>query len=136
MSHPARFVLVCHYDATPLDLVTGDVIYPYRPDLRGKHFYRCPTCGAYVGCHPGTTTPLGSVASAALRDARGRAHHAFDPLWKSGYLSRHGAYRWLADQLGVPRGECHIGMFDEAQCARVVSVCGPELAKIRIKAGT
>ena len=41
---------------------------------------RYPSCGAYVGCHPGTTTPLGRLADKKLRAAKKAAHAAFDPL--------------------------------------------------------
>jgi hypothetical protein len=38
-------------------------------------------------------------------------------------MKRHEAYGWLANQLGLSRDDCHIGMFDVAQCERVVRVC-------------
>jgi hypothetical protein len=56
-------------------------------------------------------------------DFRARAHAAFDPLWRSGEMSRNAAYRWLANELGLSREECHISLFDRATCERVVAVC-------------
>lgn len=91
----------------------------------GKNYgpaYACRPCHAWVGCHPGTTTPLGRLANKALRRARNRAHAAFDPIWKEGLMKRGDAYAWLADQLGIERKDCHIEMFDNAQCERVVCV--------------
>jgi hypothetical protein len=66
-------------------------------------------------------TPLGDLANAPLREARMAAHAAFDPLWKTGQKRRGSAYAWLAEQLGIDRRDTHIGMFDEATCARVVA---------------
>ena len=51
-------------------LVTGAIIYPHRPDLAKKYFYKCPICGEYVGCHPSSTKPLGCIPSKELRQAR------------------------------------------------------------------
>lgn len=123
--------VTCPYCQSAAALVTGATVYPHRPDLAEKHIYTCTPCKAWVGCHPGTTTPLGRLANASLRAAKQRAHAAFDPLWrdrtrgerKKGARSRSKMYGWLADQLGIAHEDCHIGMFDEAMCARVVEVC-------------
>ena len=104
-------------------MVGGLAIYPHRHDLREKKFYQCAPCDAYVGCHPGTTNPLGRLANAELRAAKMAAHAAFDPLWKSGAKKRGSAYAWLADALRIDKKQCHIGMFDVADCRRVVEVC-------------
>lgn len=82
----------------------------------------CWPCGAWTGCHKGTVRPLGRLADQALRDAKIRAHAAFDPLWKSGHMNRGDAYGWLGDQMGLDRKDTHIGMFDIDQCSRVVMV--------------
>lgn len=102
-------------------LVDGKRIYPHRPDLYAKSFYLCE-CGAYCGCHPGTTSALGSPCGPATRKARSAAHAAFDPLWKRKTMSRHLAYKWLAEQLGIDPADCHIGMMTEATARRVVFV--------------
>lgn len=101
--------------------VTGREIYPHRPDLYSKGFYRC-TCGAYVGCHPGTKNALGTPAGAETRKARSAAHAAFDPLWKRGTMSRSKAYKALAIALSLRPSHCHISWFDAATCARVAEV--------------
>jgi len=66
---------------------------------------------------------LGTLANAELRAARNRAHAAFDPIWRSGEMSRRKAYAWLGDQLGLPVKRVHIAEFDLATCSKVVSVC-------------
>lgn len=114
---------VCPYCDSTAELATGREIYPHRPDLHEKNFYRCEPCGAYVGCHPGTVTPLGGLANAELRRARSAAHAAFDPLWRDGTMKRRAAYQWLADGLGIDRRDCHIGHFDLATCERALELC-------------
>ena len=93
--------------------------------------YICWSCDAHVGCHPGTTDPLGAPATKAEREARQRAHAAFDPIWKNApdrryrakQNARKDAYAWLRNQMGLGRDQCHIGMFTVEQCARVVELC-------------
>lgn len=114
---------ICPYCGKKSHLADGTVIYPHRPDLAKKLFYRCTPCGAFVGCHPGTITPLGRLANAELRKAKQAAHAAFDPKWQGGDIRRQRAYAWLAEQLGIPREDCHIGLFDEALCQRVIEAC-------------
>ena len=114
---------VCPYCGKPSALVGGDTVYPHRPDLNEKNFYLCYPCNARVGCHPGTTKPLGRLANAELRVAKIAAHAAFDPMWRDGSRKRKAAYKWLAEQLGVDVNACHIGEFDVETCRRVVEAC-------------
>ena len=72
--------VVCSECSSAAFLVAGARIYPHRKDLHGRKFWLCP-CGAYVGCHPGTTLPLGSPAGKRLRILRQKVHDAIDPLW-------------------------------------------------------
>lgn len=115
----------CPYCLHPAELVTGDVLYPHRPDLRVKNFWRCLPCRAHVGCHPvgngDGTKPMGGLANAALRQERMAAHAAFDDLWRNGEMSRRQAYKWLASMLDLPYRDTHIGEFDATQCRAVVA---------------
>ena len=122
-------LLLCHYCFRKPELVGGDTIYPHRPDLYEKKFYLCRPCDAYVGCHPGTTEPLGRLANAELRKAKQAAHAAFDPKWKGGDMKRKEAYAWLATQLGIDFNDCHIGMFDVETCRRVVDAANFAMTK-------
>ncbi len=88
---------------------------------RFGHFYGCPNfpdCDMLVGCHPGTTEPLGHPADRETRSWRIRAHDAFDRLWKGpgSRMSRPRAYRQLQRIMGLPEDKAHIGMFDKEQC--------------------
>ena len=101
-------------------LTDGRAIYPHRRDLYSKAFYRC-RCGAYCGCHPGTTTALGSPCGPETRKARSAAHAAFDPLWRSKKMSRASAYAWLSEATGIPRERCHMGMMTADEARKVVA---------------
>lgn len=58
-----------------------------------------------------------------LAAARMAAHAAFDPMWRSGEMSRSAAYRWLAQQLNLSKEECHMLQFDIETCRRVKQLC-------------
>jgi Protein of unknown function (DUF3268). len=111
----------CPYCASKVVCKDSSIIYgrSYGPVWICSNW---PKCDAYVGCHPDTKTPLGRLANRELRAARSKAHAAFDPLWKSRVIRRSEAYRWLAEKLGIPLSECHIGMFDTGMCEKVVVV--------------
>jgi hypothetical protein len=118
-----RAMVQCNYCGASAELVSGIVVYPHRPDLYHRQFWRCKPCEAYVSCHDGTTHPMGRLANPELRAAKIRAHAAFDPLWRARGWKRNAAYRWLAHELGIAREACHIGMFDLELCRRVAVVC-------------
>jgi len=83
---------------------------------------RYPRCDAYVGVHRGTTKPKGRLANKELREWKKKAHAAFDPIWQRGRMRRGRAYELLAEKLGIPKKEDHIGMFDVAMCKRTVEI--------------
>lgn len=111
--------VICDYCGTAAELVDSKVIYGRSYGMA----YLCPKCGAYVGCHAGTTRPLGRLADAKLREWKKRAHAAFDPIWQSNTLTRRQAYSWLAGKMGLPVEQTHIGYFNVAQCKEVVRLC-------------
>lgn len=125
----------CGECGKPAGLVTGETVYPHRPDLHALPFWRCCACQAYVGCHDGTFKPKGTPCGPETRGARIAAHAAFDPLWrrkmaKDGLNQGHAralAYRWLSEQLGTEPDKTHIGMFDRATALRVVEICTKNL---------
>lgn len=99
---------------------------------------RYPACDAFVGCHPGTQTPLGRLANSELRYWKKRARGARPAV--AGALAaarrqkkaahRGAAYNFLRQQMGLSAEECHIGMFSVEQCKTVVELCGPYCQKI------
>lgn len=116
MSRKRKTTLRCPDCGRPAWLVGGNAIYPRRPELHSKFFWRCVPCDSYVGCHPGTTKPLGRLANEPLRKARMRLHAMLDPLWRSGAMRRNDAYAMLAEGLGIAKQNCHVGMFDLTTC--------------------
>lgn len=91
----------------------------------GRMVWMC-RCGARVGCHRWSNQPMGTLADAPTRKARNRAHKVFDRLWKKGHQdinTPQEAYRWLAEQLGVPPEEAHIAKFDRERCRQVINLC-------------
>jgi len=68
--------------------------------LSHKHFWRCPACLNYVGCHGNSTKPLGCIPTPLMRSARLEIHKVLDPLWKSGRYSRSELYAKLSERLG------------------------------------
>lgn len=135
-SASAPRMVKCDYCGKPAALVGGEFIYAHRPDLFSKRFYLCQPCDAYVGCHKGTTEPLGRLANAELRAAKMAAHAVFDPIWQarlaqkqaldpkySKSMARGGRYKKLAELMGMEQKDCHIGFLDVAGCERVVEIC-------------
>ena len=103
-------------------LVDSEIVYGHS---YGPIWYcDCVKGSVYVGCHKGTTNPLGTMANARLRYYRKRAHAAFDPLWKgkTATMSRTEAYHWLASRMSISVDECHVALFDEERCKMVERV--------------
>lgn len=114
----------CPYCGGGVKLVPSSVVYPHYKG--NKKVWVCenyPKCDAYVGCHPNTEIPLGRLADKRLRTLKSEAHKQFDPLWKSGYMTRDKAYKWLAKELNLTSRECHIGKFDNHMCNKVIEIC-------------
>lgn len=111
--------VLCDYCGRPAELVDSKVVYG------GEGYgdiYLCRGCDAYVGVHKGTDRPLGRLANAELRKYKRAVHAQFDPIWKSGRMRRSDAYNWLAQKMGIPSSETHIGMFDVERCRQALQV--------------
>lgn len=111
-----------------------EVVFTSNKEIYGREYgngkcYLCRHCGAYVGVHTGSKTPLGTLASSELREWRHKAHESFDRLWKGPIRqsSRYGCYKWLSERMNIPMSQTHIGMFEIDQCKQVI-----ELVKERI----
>jgi hypothetical protein len=98
--------------------------------VTNKHFtkiYICNDCGASTGCHPNTETPLGKMADLETRKLRVKAHNAFDPLWKAGYMTRTKAYMWLAKELQISFFECLMAWLNKQQLQLAIETCSSYL---------
>lgn len=141
MSKKAKKVL-CDYCKKQAEYVDSSAVYRRSYGM----IYLCRTCSAWVGVHRGTDKPLGRLANAELRDWKKKAHATFDPLWQAKlklrreqrgsdykkHWARGSAYKWLSEQLGISKKDCHIGMFDVDKCKKVVEICQPFLQNLRM----
>ena len=92
-----------------------------------------------LGVHQGTDKALGRLSNASLRQAKKNAHDYFDQIARTSKINsiwqrylpqtsnREKAYIWLSLQLKIPRDKCHIGMFDIADCQKVIQICLPHI---------
>lgn len=120
--------LSCPYCGAPTRLVDDSEIYGMS---FGSKCRVCIPCDAWVGCHRGSDRALGRLANKKLRDLRHRAHEAFDPIWKDGYLPRSAAYEVLSSAFELPIEQTHIGMFDEEMCRKTINLSGIILKNIK-----
>lgn len=110
----------CPYCGHDVVLTTNDEIY-------GKTYgdgkvYLCRNCRASVGCHPGTTIPLGRMANRELKRLKKLAHSYFDQTWKTKKRYRNECYQALANKMGIPIKECHFGWFDGPQLHQAINI--------------
>ena len=111
----------CPYCGSAIVLRSADGIY--RENNGNTMLYVCsryPACDAYVRAHPGTRTPVGTLANGSLRALRREAHQYFDRLHLTGIMSRKEAYEWLAGMLQAPLSQTHIGYLGEYYCRQVI----------------
>lgn len=112
---------ICPNCGCAVRLVGNEAIYG-RPFGDWPWAYKCDDekCHSYVGLHPFTNIPLGTLADAVTREARKSAKAAFNPLWQSRRMTRKQAYAWLARALRIEDvNTCHIGWFGVEQCRAV-----------------
>ena len=110
--------VVCPYCNMEANKVSGEFMYPHRPDLYHLSFYYCDYKheAAYVGTHK-DGKPYGTLADAATRVARNKAHRSFDRLWKEKLVTRNQAYSLLTKHMNITPELTHIGMFNVEQAA-------------------
>ena len=127
-------VVICPYCGKAAHYIASSAAI-YRGVEYGP-LYICRPCQAWVGVHRDTLIPLGRLADRELRLAKMEAHHIFDAIWRNRYavkrardpqyslgMARGGRYKALAQAMGIPRSQCHIGMFDAVQCRVAIEIC-------------
>ncbi len=122
----------CHYCRSPVKLINNREIYG-KEYGQWPYLYACTGCDAYVGLHPKTDIPLGTLANASLRDARNQNKALFLALSKDRGWSRRQAYRWLSQQLGLSPENTHWGLFQIATANRAGALCRAEWLRARTK---
>lgn len=119
---PAPIPTVCKCGGC-VELVENSAIYNGRSYGDWPYAYLCRDCDSYVGTHPNTDIPLGTLADKATRDARNACKKVFEPIWRNKVMSRSKAYQWLAKRLGIDVSACHFGLFDADECYRAAAIC-------------
>lgn len=120
---PAPIPSVCNCcGCSGVELVENSEIYNGRHYGEWPYAYLCRNCGAYVGLHPGTDIPLGTLADKPLRDDRQKGKAVFNQLWRD-HMTRNQAYAWLAEAMRIAPEECHFGLFDSEQCLQARILC-------------
>jgi len=109
--------------------VTGDLVYPERPELYRKLFFLCLRCNRYVGCHAGSGIPMGTLANQEVRRLRATAHQWFDRLWRDHGYTRGAAYHAMKVAVGVR----HIGWEQEEGCKAVTEWAKAEIVRCQMK---
>jgi Protein of unknown function (DUF3268). len=143
---------ICPYCEKTAKLVDSNLIYKPTQDFFNKFkpfngvimMWACedyPKCDAYVGCHPKSTIPLGTLANAELRTWRKKSKSPFERLWKEGHIHnfypqiskdeyRSYAYIWLSKKLELDPDLTHFGMFDLSTCMKVYELFKEELPQL------
>lgn len=119
----------CHYCGGNVRLVNNAEIYNGKSYGEWPLAYLCDCCRAYVSVHKGTHIPMGTLADEPTRKARVEAKNSFNPLWINQGMRRSEAYQWLADKMGIPKEQCHIGLFNVEQCKQVIQFSEEEKRK-------
>ncbi len=99
-------------------LTDGSERYPHRKDLATIPFWHCDACGAWVGCHHKTNTPirpLGILATPEMFEARKAIHNLIDPIWKSGEYERRDIYAYITKKIGWNYHTGELRTMDEAR---------------------
>lgn len=128
VKNPMQAPTVCRYCSGCVELVSNAEIYNGREYGDWPYAYLCADCDAYVGLHPDTDIPLGTLADAKLRKDRNASKAIFHRVKEFHGFSRSLAYQWLAREMGIPVESCHLGWFDHEQCGHALVLCQQDLA--------
>ena len=113
----------CPYCGSLVQLRKGSELF--GPNAKVAKVYVCsnyPACDAYVSADS-KGKPMGTLANKGLRELRVQAHKSFDRLWRSGYMTREWAYKWLSVRMEINEKQCHIGQFDDNRCEKTIKLC-------------
>lgn len=125
VKNPLPVPTICPNCSGPVAMQSNSMVY--RKEFGVWPFvYRCQdaACDSYVGLHPKTDIPLGTMANKETRAYRKQAKGLLMPMWEVQGMDRDAVYRWLAEKMGInDAGHCHIGWFNIAQCKQVIQIC-------------
>lgn len=109
---------MCPYCSNEAKLVDSAIVYGRSYGM----IWDCRPCDAYVGVHKNSKdhAPLGRLANKELRELKKAAHAKFDPLWKSGEMSRTEAYQYMQEVLDLDKSKAHIGRLNADECKKLI----------------
>jgi len=126
----------CPHCAGRVECVKNSEIYNGMEygDWPWAYLCRNQECGAYVGLHPFTSIPLGTLATFEIREARKVAKGHFMKLhWpshaKAPFKTRTEAYVWLREAMGLSAEDCHFALFNVKQCMDAIALILERLRK-------
>ena len=124
---------ICRYCGGVVRLAPAAEVYgaaaARRLGIEREKFYQCQNCNARVGCHKGTTRPLGNLANETLRLKRKETHQIFDSFWRERGMPRTQGYHWMAKKLRLSEPLAHIGGFEMDRCQMRIDRCEKERNK-------
>lgn len=112
----------CPYCGAKGELETNSAKYYKGRDFGSIWICKTRGCDSRVGCHRGTTRPLGRMANIELRKLRHQCHELIDPFWKNRKFLRVSVYKHIADLMGIPKKKAHIGIFNEHECRKLLEL--------------
>lgn len=118
----------CPWCQKPVKLVNNSEVYG-KEYGNWPYMYWCKLCDAYVGLHPDTDLPLGTLATREVRNARSRSKDAFHSMLKQLGINRDAGYKLVSAGLNIPAKECHFGWFDIPRAEEVKHFCNREIQK-------
>lgn len=110
-----------------IELVENWEIYNGRTYGDWPYVYLHRACRAYMGLHPDTDLPLGTLADKETREARKKGKSYFNRLMKLSGKTRDELYEWLAKSLRIPQSQCHWSWFDAEWADRAGRCCAAKL---------
>lgn len=122
---PMPIPTCCQNCGGAVELVNNIEIYQTQSYGDWPYAYRCVdiACDSFIGLHPDTDLPLGTLADRPTRFARKTCKKPFERIWRGKLMTRKTAYRWLANALGIQPSECHFGLFDVERCHLARDLC-------------
>ena len=93
-----------------------------KSKFKNPFFWGCrnyPDCTYRIGAHPNGDA-MGYPADAETREARIKAHEAFDKVWKEWGYTRAEAYKLLQTMMGMSELDAHIAKFNKEQCEKLI----------------
>lgn len=129
-----KYQIYCPYCGAQAILRPANFVHGHSELSKGKHLYVCrnwPKCDSYVAAHEYDRTPMGTLANGDLRHKRIQAHKALEKYQKITKMDRWATYLWLEGKLGLDSRSTHIGLFSEATCVEVITLCNEAIRNYR-----